>query len=127
MFADDLLLFCAAEVNSVKHLMDAFQTFSARTGLEANYTKSKIVIRGCHPKTEQDILHITRINPFRYLGVPITASRLSKIECRSMVEKMTTRIKTWASRHLSYVGRATLIHSVLLGIYTFWAKIFVLP
>jgi len=31
MFADDLLLFCAAEVKSIQHLMDAFQTFSACT------------------------------------------------------------------------------------------------
>lgn len=111
--------------------MDAFQTFSAGTRLEANYNKFEIVIRGCHPKIEQDILNITRVKhgslPFRYLGVPITASRLSKLEYRSLVDKTTARIKTWASRHLSYAGRAALIHSILLGIYTCWQKIFVLP
>ena len=123
MFADDFLLFCTAEVNSVKHLMDAFQKFSACTRLEANYTKSEIIIKGCQLKSEQDILHITRVKPgslpFRYLGVPISASRLSKIECRSLVEKKMARSKMRTSRHLLYAGRAALIQYVLMGIFMF--------
>jgi len=96
IFADDLMLFCAAEVRPVKHLMDAFQTFSACTGLVINYNKSEIVIKGYNLQTEQEIVNITRVTkgslPFRYLSVPITTSRPSKLECRSLVEKMMARI-----------------------------------
>ena len=81
MFTDDLMIFCAANVKSVKLLMDAFQSFSTSTGLTANFDKSAMVLRGCKEKIEQDILRITGFQkgtlPFRYLGIPITASRLT--------------------------------------------------
>jgi len=31
--------------------------------------------------------------PFRYLGVPITAGKLSKMECRVLVENIAVKIK----------------------------------
>ena len=68
-----------------------------------------------------------RLLPLRYLGILITASRLSKMECKSLVEKITTSVKTWSMRNLSYVGRAALIQLVLMGIYAFWARILILP
>ena len=65
--------------------------------------------------------------PFRYLGVPVTANRISALDCRLLVEKTTRKIATWATRNASYAGRVALINSVLMGIYTFWATIFMLP
>uniref|UniRef100_A0A803Q619 Reverse transcriptase domain-containing protein n=1 Tax=Cannabis sativa TaxID=3483 RepID=A0A803Q619_CANSA len=42
-------------------------------------------------------------------------------------KKMTSGIRCWSSRNLSYMGRVTLINSVLLAILTYWAQIFILP
>ncbi|KAJ8430674.1 hypothetical protein Cgig2_033830 [Carnegiea gigantea] len=47
------------------------------------------------------------------LGAPITASKLTKLECRSLLEKITARVKIWASRNLSFAGRAVLINNVI--------------
>ena len=41
------------------------------------------------------------------------------MECRNIVDKITARIKTWSTR--------ALIHSVLMGIFTFWARIIIIP
>jgi len=65
--------------------------------------------------------------PFTYLGLPITASKLSKVECMTLVERITGKITTWASRHISYAGRLVLVNSVLFGIFNFWAQVFMLP
>ncbi|KAJ8423957.1 hypothetical protein Cgig2_007561 [Carnegiea gigantea] len=65
--------------------------------------------------------------PFRYLGVPITANKLSKMECSMLVEKFTRRITTWATKSISYAGRVALINSVLIGVFNFWASIFISP
>ena len=109
--------FCPTDLKSVQCPMSAFQEFSMTTGLVANYNKSKIVIRGCKPHREQEILYATGFSagtlPLRYLGIPITASRYSKMECRSMVDKITAKTKTWSTRNLSYAGRAALIQLVL--------------
>ncbi|KAJ8426159.1 hypothetical protein Cgig2_032641 [Carnegiea gigantea] len=51
--------------------------------------------------------------PMKYLGVPITASRLTKIECRGLVDKILAKVHLWATRSLSFAGRARLISSVV--------------
>ena len=65
--------------------------------------------------------------PFRYLGVPITANKLSKLECELLVEKITRKITTWATKTTTYAGRAALVKSVLMGLFNFWATVFILP
>ena len=65
--------------------------------------------------------------PIKYLGVPIIASSLTKVECTGLVEKIMARMKIWATRHISFAGRAKLINSVLFGMFNYWASIFILP
>lgn len=93
--------------------------------------KSQVVMGGCTERTRQQILETTGFTegslPFRYLRVPITASKLHKLECTMLVEKIATKIKYWATRTLSYAGRATLVNTMLLGVFNFWASIFILP
>ncbi|KAJ8422603.1 hypothetical protein Cgig2_022665 [Carnegiea gigantea] len=63
----------------------------------------------------------------RYLGVPITAGRLTKNECTKLVEKILAGVRIWATKSLSFAGRARLISSVIFGMYACWATIFILP
>uniref|UniRef100_A0A803N1J3 Reverse transcriptase domain-containing protein n=1 Tax=Chenopodium quinoa TaxID=63459 RepID=A0A803N1J3_CHEQI len=46
--------------------------------------------------------------PFKYLGVPICSKRLSAVDCEHLIDRMSTRIKVWSSRHLSFAARRTL-------------------
>lgn len=45
-FADDLLMFCKADIESVILLKQAFQNFSKASGLQANADKSVVYIAG---------------------------------------------------------------------------------
>ena len=45
MFADDLLVFCAADVQTIACIIKAFTEFSPSSGLVANLSKSQIVFR----------------------------------------------------------------------------------
>ena len=65
--------------------------------------------------------------PFRYLGLPITTSRLTKGEWRILVDKITAKILVWTSRHISYVGRLVLVNIVLFGMFNFWAQVVIIP
>ena len=47
MFADDLIVFSAADKNTIQHLIEAFDKFLRSTGLEANKDKCEIVLGGC--------------------------------------------------------------------------------
>jgi len=78
-----------------------------------------MILGGCTNQLKEKCLGITGFKedklPLTYLGVPITESKLSKMECRTLLDKITSKIKTWPSRHLSYGGRTRLINTVLLG------------
>lgn len=43
-----------------------------------------------------------------------------------MIEKMTTRIRVWSTRNLSYMARVQLVNSVLLSLHSYWAQVFIL-
>ena len=40
---------------------------------------------------------------------------------------MTTRLRLWYCKHLSYVARLKLITSVLMEITAYWCQLFILP
>lgn len=131
MFADDLIIFCKANEASLSLLQEALHTFHATTGLCANDTKSQLILGGVSEPLLSKCLDIMGMPlgqlPIRYLGVPITSGRLTKLQCSVLVDKITARLTTWASRHLSFAGRAALVNSVLFGIFNYWASIFLLP
>ncbi|KAJ8430051.1 hypothetical protein Cgig2_025760 [Carnegiea gigantea] len=62
-----------AEPKTLAYIKEAFDQFSVSIGLEANKDKSQIVMGGCYQEGKL---------PFRYLGVPVTANRLSALDCR---------------------------------------------
>jgi len=59
-FADDLLLFYKATVDSVTYLMGAFQHFSQCWGLVENTSKSQIVMAGVDGSTQARIMEIIK-------------------------------------------------------------------
>ena len=107
--------------------MSAMKSFHDSAGLRANSQKSQVVFGGTSDEMIQQCLRITGLQatqfPLKYLGVPITASRLTKVECNTLVEKITGRIHIWATRNISFAGRAVLINSVIFGMFNYWASI----
>ena len=104
-------------------MMDALNSFSATVGLKTNLQKSQMVMGGCSANLQQQCIQTTRLKestfPLTYLGVPISASRFIKVECASLVEKIIARVHLWATRNISFAGRARLINSVIFGMYTY--------
>lgn len=80
-FANDLMFFCNEEYRSVNYLMHGLETFSLSSGLKANSDKSAIYFGNVKDTTKKNILEVTGFVegklPFKYLGVPITAKKLS--------------------------------------------------
>ncbi|XP_019251222.1 PREDICTED: uncharacterized protein LOC109230152 [Nicotiana attenuata] len=125
-FADDLLMFCRADLQSIKLLQDAFLKFSRASGLQANPDKSSVYIAGTTERMKELILQELGYNegslPFKYLGVPLAPKKLSNQQCWPLVEKITARISCWTSKLLSFAGRLQLIKSVIFGMQSYWAQ-----
>lgn len=131
VFADDLLIFCKGDYDSIMWNLRSLATFAATSGLSANAGKSAIYTCNMEDNVKQQVLQMTRYReeplPFSYLGVKISAKRLSKDDCQFLIDKIASRLRTWGVKSLSYAGRAQLVNSVLLNLHSYWASIFVLP
>uniref|UniRef100_A0A803P117 Reverse transcriptase domain-containing protein n=1 Tax=Cannabis sativa TaxID=3483 RepID=A0A803P117_CANSA len=130
-FADDLLLFCHGDYVSILLMLQGLKLFYSTSGLEPNEEKTAVFCSGMKDEEVKRVLEVSgysRANlPFRYLGIPICSKKISAADCNSILEKMVAHIKVWSSRNLSYMGRITLINSVLITIHSYWAQITILP
>lgn len=130
-FADDLLVFCHGNRDTVGVIRQALEEFSDHSGLQINLAKSAMYLTGITRAEKEDIeraggIKLSRL-PVKYLGVPLITTRLRNADCASLVEKITTKIHLWTSATLTYAGRLQLIQSVLFSYQVFWSGIFILP
>ena len=83
MFADDLLLFYKADPPLLRLVMLVLRLFYMCAGLQANLQKSQMVLGGVSTTLHDLCLQETGLtssqHPLKYLGVPITASHLIKL------------------------------------------------
>ena len=130
-FADDLMLFCKANLKSAQLLCQGLDLFAATSGLCANLDKSAIYLAGI--PMDKKVMMAQEVHlplgslPFRYLGNLLTSRRISAADCDILIDKMRSWIRSWYAKNLSYVGRIQLITSVLNSISSYWCMMFILP
>nr|GEX14201.1 hypothetical protein [Tanacetum cinerariifolium] len=100
-FADDLLVLCKGNRDSLEVVKKSLKEFSLVSGLNPNMV--------------------------RYLGVPMLAKRLSVLDCKVLTDKVEERIKCWRNKPLSYAGRIQLLAYVLSPMQIYWASVYLLP
>ncbi|XP_019235633.1 PREDICTED: uncharacterized protein LOC109215964 [Nicotiana attenuata] len=80
-FADDLLIFYRADINSITVLRETFQRFSATSGLQTNAEKSSMYVVGVHNDLKEDLINLLGYAEgsllFKYLGVPLSTKKLN--------------------------------------------------
>lgn len=74
-FADDLLMYCRADIISFRLLNTEFMRFFKISGSQENADKSSLYIDGVVGHSKEAILeekgYVEGNLPFRYLGVPL--------------------------------------------------------
>ncbi|KAL0307754.1 UNVERIFIED_CONTAM: hypothetical protein Sangu_3013700 [Sesamum angustifolium] len=121
-FADDVILFCKAHIPSIEVLKGSLSEFANLSGLNVNPTKSQIILSRAVQQERQQIIDFLGFQegslPVKYLGVPLTSSRLTLADCRPLNGHSFGRLE-------SYAGRLQLIKSVLSTLHTYWASVFI--
>jgi len=108
IFANDVLIFNKVHPLILGIIRHTLQAFPSCTGLRVSQLKSHIVFGGCNDHLKAECIRVIGFKeaslPMRYLGIPISASGLTKIECRTLVAKITGKVKLWSSRNISFAG-----------------------
>ncbi|KAL2248033.1 UNVERIFIED_CONTAM: hypothetical protein Sindi_2655600, partial [Sesamum indicum] len=130
-FADDLLLFCHADMDSNGVFKTGLDRFAVWSGLRLNVQKSHLIISRSAQGLRDEMLTALGFQegvlPMRYLGLPLLSSRLTIADCRPLLMKIDKRIAGWEGIALSYAGRVQIIKSVLMALSLYWASAFILP
>ncbi|KAL0283745.1 UNVERIFIED_CONTAM: hypothetical protein Sradi_7219000 [Sesamum radiatum] len=130
-FADDVLLFCKGNVQSVSVIKKILDEFAAASGLRINPNKSQIILSRAAQAVRHEIVHVMRFQegvlPLKYLGVPLVSSKLSIADCCPLLQNIDDRLAGWRNLNLSFAGRVQLIKSVLSAMHVYWASVFLLP
>ncbi|XP_074293095.1 uncharacterized protein LOC141620010 [Silene latifolia] len=105
MFADDLLLFCKGDAQSIMTILITFSTFSKSSGLNMSKGKSNAYFNGVNEALKNEILQVSGLVqctlPFRYLGIPIKTTRLNAQDCAPLIAKRLNKIRGVRARKLS--------------------------
>ncbi|KAL2252964.1 UNVERIFIED_CONTAM: hypothetical protein Sindi_0091100 [Sesamum indicum] len=130
-FADDVILFCRADMDSLRIFKAGLDRFAEWSGLRLNVQKSHLIISRSAQALREEMLALLGfqqgILPMRYLGLPLISSRLTIADCRPLLLKIDKRIAGWEGTSLSYAGREQIIKSVLTAMSVYWASAFILP
>ncbi|KAL2224536.1 UNVERIFIED_CONTAM: hypothetical protein Sindi_3021300 [Sesamum indicum] len=130
-FADDLLLFCKADMNSIGILKTGLDRFAEWSGLRLNVQKSYLIISRSAQGLREEMLATLGFQegvlPMRYLGLPLLSSRLTIADSHPLLLKIDKRIAGWEGMAISYAGRVQIIKSILMSLSLYWASAFILP
>ena len=90
------------------------------TGLVTNCAKSVVAPIRCGNIDLDEILQafpaIRSTFPLRYLGLPLSVTRLKRIHFQFLEDKVARKLPPWIARHVATPGRVVLVKAVLTAI-----------
>ncbi|WVZ69500.1 hypothetical protein U9M48_018274 [Paspalum notatum var. saurae] len=117
MFADDAAIFITPTKGEVSMLARILDLFGEVTDLKTNFHKSTVVPIHCSGVMLSDVLSglpAKRASfPLKYLGLPLSSTRLKRLDFQPLVDKISSKLNGWNGKNLSAAGRLTLVKVVL--------------
>ncbi|CAL5393987.1 unnamed protein product [Camellia sinensis] len=130
-FADDTILFCAAEWEEIVNFKRILRCFEVMSGLTINFHKSVVCGVGISDDQVHDfalLLHcLSQKLPIKYLRLPLGANPRRKQIWKHVVDKVKSRLALWKRKLLPFAGRLTLVKSVMDSLPGYYISIFKLP
>jgi len=105
--------------------------YELMSGLKINFNKSEVIL--IYGDDELCLTYAEIFNcqvgkfPIKYLGVPVSPSRLHVADWTQLVEKNEKKLASWKGSCLSIVGRTTLINSNLTSTFIYHMSMYLLP
>ncbi|GKV14797.1 hypothetical protein SLEP1_g25615 [Rubroshorea leprosula] len=131
-FADDIIFIGKATPQNCVYLKNLLDFFCSRSGQRVNPAKSRIFFSKNVSINNRESLSAILGFPCTedlgtYLGIPISAKKISKGKCQFIIDRVRAKLAGWKSRFLSLAGRVTLTSSVLAAIPNYYMQTMLLP
>ncbi|GJU75280.1 hypothetical protein Tco_1272350 [Tanacetum coccineum] len=101
-FADDLLVMCNGDVESLKVVKKSLDEFSKVSSLYPNLSKSTIFFGSIPDNYKAEMLQVILFKngklSMKYLGVPLLEKRLGVKDCDMLIENVENKINCWRNK-----------------------------
>jgi hypothetical protein len=130
-YADDTIICLEDNVQKARHVKLLLYLYEQMSGLKINFEKSEILLIGGDNELASTYADVFNRQvgcfPVKYLGVPISASRLKVKDWAKMEEKSKKKLDIWQGGSLSMTGRTTLINASLTNSSIYYMSMFLMP
>ncbi|XP_015954770.1 uncharacterized protein LOC107479135 [Arachis duranensis] len=127
-YADDSVLFCPPEEETIKNYKRLLRCFKLMSGLSINFDKSSLIPINIEQQWVRSMCSLLGCKeatlPVRYLGVSLGANpKLVKI-WKPIIDKVEEKLSLWKSKVLNKAGKLVLIKAVLNSLPVWCAWLF---
>ncbi|XP_015960730.1 uncharacterized protein LOC107484701 [Arachis duranensis] len=116
-FADDTIVFCPPEEETVKNYKRLLRCFELMSGLSINFEKLSLIPINCDHQWVQSMCSLLGCKeaalPVKYLGIPLGANPRLVKTWKPIIDKVEEKLSLWKSKVLNKVGKLVLIKAVL--------------
>jgi len=120
LYADDVILFCAARQQDLVVARGILDLFAAASGLHSNIKKCLVTPIQCGLEETVTLVRFFPAKlsplPITYLGIPLAVGHLKKSTLQPLVDKVAGCLPAWKAKFLSKAGRCVLVKTTLSAI-----------
>ena len=132
-YADDTIICPKHNIQGARNMKLLLYMYEMMAGLKVNFHKSEVLTINDEDNWASKYAEIFNCQigtfPIKYLGVPVSPSRLHVIDWIPLVEKNSKKLDIWKGGLMSIAGRTMLINAslsntvVYLCLYIFFPRL----
>ncbi|XP_015948915.1 uncharacterized protein LOC107473843 [Arachis duranensis] len=129
--ADDTILFCPPEMDTIKNYRRQLRCFELMSGLSINFDKSSLIPINCEEQWAQNMCQLLGCKgeslPVKYLGIPLGANLRLVKTWKPIIDRVEEKLSLWKAKIWNKARRLVLIKSVLNSLPVYYLSLFKLP
>jgi hypothetical protein len=118
LYADDVIIFLHPKESDIQIVLKILEIFGEALGLKTNIQKSNVYPIRCGEEvvTLQELLPCEISSfPCKYLGLPLSLSKLSRNQTQSIIDKIADQLPRWKTDLMTRAGRKVQVQYVMTG------------
>jgi hypothetical protein len=130
-YTDDTIICLKHNIQGARNMKLLLYMYELMAGLKINFNKSEVIT--INDEENWDKIYAKIFNcqtdsfPIKYLGVPVSPSRLHVVDWVPLVEKSAKKLDTWRGGSMLIAGRTTLINTSMTNSPIYHMSIYLLP
>ncbi|XP_057746699.1 uncharacterized protein LOC130965963 [Arachis stenosperma] len=130
-FADDTILFCPPEEETIRNYARLLKYFEVTSGLHINFDKSILIPINCEQSWTCNMCNLLGCNEanllVRYLGISLRANPRQVNTWKPIIDKVEEKISFWKEKVLNKVDKLVLIKFVLNSLLVYYLILYKMP